>query len=218
MMKPEQTRKLIGGLALIFGLWWLWTMAFPIIIGVVRPVDFEIFHLLFSLVFALFIMAPGIIAVVFGARLFREMRETYVQWVVGVFAVFFAFFIYSKAGSALPAFLPEELQKSALFFVTSLIAAIGYLFVTRFLLRHFTGGDRPLRGLLSRGVLILLALQLWGVLSQISLEYPPVGAGDKNTVWKIFGVVVPLAVATGSYRIAVRTLTRPRRRRSSKPA
>lgn len=55
---------------------------------------------------------PGILAMVFGVRLFREMRESSLRWVIGVWTVLLTLFISSQLSAVLPDMLPERLQKS----------------------------------------------------------------------------------------------------------
>jgi hypothetical protein len=62
---------------------------------------------------------------------------------------------------------------SVLLFDSSVVSISAYLFVVRFLLRRFTHEDRKLSSLRSRGVFILMAWQLWLLLSKIFDEYSP---------------------------------------------
>ena len=209
-MKSEHTRKLIGGLATLLGVWWTW-------IAVVPPIskswsgEFEAGDIVFLLTIVPLMAIPGILAVVFGLRFFREMRESSLKWVIGVIAVFFAFFLSSQASIVLPSFLPEDLQGSVFLLVASLIAIVAYLLTVRFLLRHFTQEDRSLRSLLGRDILVLMALQIWILLSEFFREYSPTKEGYpyvSEEPWGILGVVVPIALAYGSYRIVATKLTR----------
>lgn len=178
-------------------------MVVPCITGIWSD-GFETLDAVFLLTIVPLMAIPGILAVVFGVRLFHEMRESYLKWVVGVFAVFFAYFLSLRTSEAFPAILPDELQSSIFLFVASLIAVVGYLIVLRLLLRHFTDEDRGVRSLLSRGVLILMAWQIWLLLSQIFDDYAPIKEGYTHVPeepWGILGLLVPIAVAYGLYRV-----------------
>lgn len=81
---------------------------------------------------------------------------------------------------------------------------MAYVFVVRLLLRHFTQKDRSARSLMSRGGLILIAWQLWLLLSQIFEEYSPIEEGYTHlpeAPWDLLRLIVPFLVAYGFYRV-----------------
>lgn len=209
-MKPEHMRRLIGGLATLLGFWWTWNS----VVSPIRKISSEGFdagNIVFLLTIVPLMATPGILAVVFGLRLFREMRESTLKWVIGVFAVFFAFFLSSQASDHLPSLLPEGLQRSVFLFVASLVAIVAYLFSVRLLLRHFTNVDHSLRSLFSRGLLTLMALQIWLLLSEVFEEYSPIKEGYTHVPeepWGILGLLVPFAVAYGLFRVVAPKLTK----------
>ena len=183
--------------------------------------EFETRDIVFLLTLDPLMATPGILGVVFGVRLFRKMSESSLKWVVGVFAIFFAFLLSSLMPGAFPDLLPESLQRSVFLFVASLVAIVAYLFAVRFLLRHFTQEDRSLRTLLSRVVLILMAWQVWQLLSEIFEVYSPIKDGYthiREEPWGILGLVVPIAVAYGSYRIVATKLTKAQPGAAGQPA
>jgi hypothetical protein len=209
-MSPDHTRRLIGGAAALLGLYWTWSAAFPPISRIWSD-EFVTGDILFLLTIVPLMAIPGILAVIFGARIFLEMRESSLKWVIGLFAVFFAFFLSSRMSAALPKLLPEGLQHSVFLFVASLVAIVAYLLAVRFLFRHLTQEDCSLRSLLSRGVLILMAWQVWLLLSEIFREYSPIKKGYTHIPeepWGTLGFVVPIAVAYGLYRAVVPKLTK----------
>ncbi len=209
-MKPDLTRKIIGGLGALLGAWWTWTVVVPPITRIWSG-GRESFDIVFLLTIVPLMAIPGVLAAVFGVRLFQEMRESFLKWVVGVFAVFFAFFLSSRASEAFPSFLPDRLEGSAYLFVASLIAVVSYLFSLRFLIRHLTQEDRLFSSLLGRSALVLMAWQVWLLLSRIFEEYSPTKEGYTHVPeepWGILGLVVPIAVAYGLYRIFAKRLTK----------
>ena len=164
---------------------------------------------------------PGILAVVFGVRLFREMRESFLKWIIGVFAAFFAFFLSSRTSEAFPSILPDGLQRSVFLFVASLIAVFAYLFVVRLSLRHFTQENHRMSSLLSRGVIILMALQVWHLLFGIFDEYSPIKEGYTHIheePWGILGLVVPIGVSYGLYRAIASKLPKAQQDAAEQPA
>ena len=94
-MKPEHARRLIGGLAMLLGLWWTWnTVVSPF--RKISTEGFDTSNIIFLLTIVPLMAIPGVIAIIFGARLFREFGELSLKWVIGVFAVFLAFFLAFK--------------------------------------------------------------------------------------------------------------------------
>lgn len=139
------------------------------------------------------------------------MKESSLKWVIGIIAVFFTFFLASRMSAALPGLLSEQLQLSVFVFVASLVAIFAYLLAVRLLLRHFTQENRSLRSLLSRGVLMLMAWQVWLLLSEIFRDYSPIEEGYTHVPeepWGILGLVVPIAVAYGLYRAVAPKLSK----------
>ncbi len=209
-MKPEHTRRLIGGVSALLGIWW----TLPLIVSQISWIwscGFETWDIVFLLTIFPLMVSPGALAIVFGVRLFLEMSESSLKWVIGVFAVLFALFLSTRMSAALPGLLPEGLQRSVFLFVASLVAIFAYLLTVRLLLRYFTQENRSLRSLLSRGVLILMAWQLWHLLSKVFEEYSPIKEGYTHVPeepWGALGVVVPIAVAYGLYRAVAPKLSK----------
>jgi hypothetical protein len=209
-MKPDHTRKLIGGLAALLGACWTLAVIVPMIAGLWAD-SFEAFDVVFLLTIVPLMAVPGVLAVVFGSRLFLEMRNSSLKWVLGVFAVYFAFFLSSRTSDLLPLFFPEDLQHSVVLFVASLVALVAYLQIVRWLLRHLTHENHSLRSLLSRGVLVLMALQIWLLLSDVFEEYSPIEEGYTHVPkepWGILSLIVPVVVAYCFYRAALPNLAR----------
>ncbi|MCB1203422.1 MAG: hypothetical protein KDN18_04120 [Verrucomicrobiae bacterium] len=209
-MRPEHTRRLLGGFATLLGAWWTWSTIVPPITRIWSD-GFESFDVVFLLTIVPLMAIPGILSVVFGVRLFHEMQESSLRWVIGVFAIFFAFFLSSRASEALPSLLPDRLESTAFLLVASLIAVVAYLFAIRLLIRHFTQEDRRFSLLLGRGALILIAWQVWLLLSGIFKEYSPIKEGYTHVPeepWGILGLVIPIAIAYGLYRTVARRLTK----------
>jgi predicted neutral ceramidase superfamily lipid hydrolase len=209
-MKPEHTRKLLGAFAALFGAWWTWIVVVPSITRIWSD-GFKSIDVGFLLTIVPWMAIPGVLSFVFGVRLFREMQESSLKWVIGVFAVFFAIFLSSIASEALPSILPDRLERSAFLFVASLIAFVAYLFALRFLIRHLTHENRHFSSLLGRGALILMAGQVWLVLSEIFEEYSPIKEGYTHVPeepWGILGLVVPILIAFGLYRTFAQRLAK----------
>ena len=195
---------------MLLGLWWTWnTVVSPF--RKISTEGFDTSNIIFLLTIVPLMAIPGVIAIIFGARLFREFGEPFLKWVIGVFAVFLAFFLAFKISAFFPLMIHERLQESVMLFLASIISIIAYLFVVRLLLRYFIQENRNSISLLSRGVLVLMAWQLWLLLSKIFDVYSPIKEGYNHThdgTWIFLRLLVPILVAYGSYRAVATILTK----------
>lgn len=210
MMRPDKTRRILGAAAALSGLWW--TVAVVVAaVGGASSAESGTAHS-FTWIFELLSVLPGVLAIVFGVRLFRTMRESSLRWVLGTLAVVSGILLASSLSASLPPWLPKPVQDMALIFIASLTALGVYLVVLRSLLRHHGQDTVALRSLLGRGQLKMLALLVWLILQLCFEEYIQVEQ-DADTVldkpWWILGQVIPIAVAYGLYRVAVMALIRP---------
>jgi hypothetical protein len=208
-MKPELSRRIIGGVAALAGLWWTCVAIYPGVFRLWRD-DIDTFGVIFVLATVPLMTIPGILALFYGVRLFREMSESLLKWVVGLGAVFLAFFLSSRLSLLFPTLLPEGLLRATLLFVSSLAVIPVYFLVVRFLIRQLTNGASPASALLSRSVVILMAWQLWLLLLAYFHEYSPKEGYSRipEEPWGLLGVVVPIIVAYGSYRFVSATLNK----------
>ena len=219
-MKQHNTRRLIGGASALLGLCWSCLALYPLAQGIFAG-DRETNNLVFLFTMVPFVAIPGILAVVFGVRLFRSMDESSLKCVVGIFAFFGAFWLSSCLSANFPEFLPEGIQDTAFLFMSGLLAIPSYLFVVRFLLRYLTKQDHIYTSLLSRGVLILMAWQLWLLLSSIFDEYSPIKEGYTHiheAPWDTLEVLVPVIVAYTSYRTFAALLPKAQQNTAEPPA
>jgi hypothetical protein len=209
-MKPELTRRVIGGAAALIGLWWTCAVIF-IPVSRLWLEDVGPSDVLFLLTVVPMMAIPGILALIFGIRLFRKMCEVSLNGVVGLVAVFVVFCLSSRLSPVFPTILPKRLLETTLLFVFSLAVIPGYFFVVRFLIKHFT--NRAPRGVASlrRAALILMSLQLWQLLTAYFDQYSPIKEGYTHVPeepWGLLGAFVPIALACGSYRIVSGKLNR----------
>ena len=202
-MKPELSRRIIGGVATLLGLCWTCAVVFPLVSRFWLD-DIDTFDVIFVLTIVPLMTIPGILVLFHGLRLFREMSESSLKWVVGVSALILSFFFSSRLSLLFPTLLPQRLLGSTLLFVSCLVVIPVYFLVIRLLLRHLTNGAPPTTALLSRAVVTLMAWQLWLLLSAFFHEYSPIKEGYTDVPeepWVLLGIVVPVIVAYGSYRI-----------------
>lgn len=219
-MNPNYTRRLVGGAAALLGLWWVWSSTFPFVRELWND-DRETGLIFFFLTIVPLMAIPGVLAVIFGVRLFSSMSVSSLKWVVGLFAVFGAFWLSACLSSLFPKLLPESISITAFLFLSSLAAIPAYLFTVRKLLSHLTEQVPSFTSLISRGILALMAWQLWLLLFSVFDEHSPIKEGYTHIheePWDTLGILVPIIVAYGSYRIFVALLTKAHQGAAEHPA
>ena len=194
-MNATHIRKAIGCVSMLLGICWIFISVIQPIIRIASQGGSHLF--IFTML--PFMAIPGVIAIYYGFRLYREMSESSLKMIIGDIAFIAAVSGSHHLSARFHSLLPEEIQSSLFLFLGSLVAIWSYLLITRMLIRILGGVQLSLRELLSQGALFLLAWLLWGVLSHVLHEYLP-------SDWYACELFVPLIVAYGSYKIAVHYL------------
>ncbi len=206
-MKPVLIRQAIAGASALLGICWIGMVIYPIwkqLGGNERQFDY-----LFTLTIIPMMLIPGVLALIFGIRLFRSMSIEALKWVVGIFVTFGAFYLSSTLQGILPSILPDRIASNAFLFASGLIALPFYLYVLRFILPHVDSSEDCSSASIGKGVLVLLAWILWMLLSAIFHEYSPIEEGYTHVPrepWGLLGLFVPIIVAYSSYRVAASLL------------
>ena len=201
-MNPIHLRKIIGGLSVLFGLIWLGFTLIPFVGSLFDEKDLIDYLLL--LVMVPLMVIPGLLAIIYGTRLYRIMNVQTLKQVVGLFAVIGAFVISSKLSSVFPEILQAEVQSLAFFFIGAAVAIPLYMICIWFVLPHLSAERPKFCSLLERSAIILMALLLWLLLSSIFDEYAPIKEGYTHIheePWGILGLLIPVIVAYGAYRL-----------------
>lgn len=122
-------------------------------------------YVYFLLTMVPLMLIPGLIALIHGVRLFREMSESSLRALVGLAAFIVAILLFVGLNHVIPTSFSDRLMSLTFFFVSCLAVIPAYLLVVRWLLWHLADGAELGSPVLSRGVLMLMALQLWMVLT-----------------------------------------------------
>ena len=193
-MNQEHARKIVGVAFSLFGVGWICRVTYPVVSGFwANDGDPPGVPFLFFVVPLM--VAPGLLAVVFGVRFFKEFSESSVRFILGVFAFLLTFWLSSTLSTACSELLPEDVARFTFLFVSSLIVIPFYLFTVQWVLRYFTKTERTLLSLLSQWVVFLMACQLWLLLSSLFDEYSPRREGYEylnQQPWGLVGLLVPI--------------------------
>ena len=212
-MKSIYLSRTIGGLSTAFGVYWLWgALGSPVqrFITVGR----EPFDFMFLFGIAPLISIPGVLAVVFGIKLYyRNTSLASLKLVMGVFAFCGALWISSGLSSLCGDFISKKIQPGIFFLVGIFVVVPIYLFVVGQMARMLGMGRLKAADLLERGVLALIAWQLWLVLSAVFMEYCPKDeeyTSVPKEPWGLMALFVPPLISYVAYRVvAARWLPSP---------
>lgn len=216
ILNPIYTRRIISGASILFGLWWLWTTTYPQL-QCLWSGEREI-HYSFTFIIIPIMSIPGILATVFGIRLFQAMSITSLKWVIAPFAIYGALWLSSTFSDIFPDLLQKQTAFSTSLFAASLIMLLAYLAIIRFI-TPYLGVDKPsFSSLIGRGLLILMAWQIWMLLSSIFGEYSPISAIFREhspieegniyyiVLWTFINFLVPIIIPYWAYRFAAARL------------
>jgi hypothetical protein len=208
-------RRAIGGAAVLFGAWITWEIVHPVVRRLILAGEWQSDRLS-SLSFLLVLPAmllPGLVLSVSGTRLYRALDVRSLKWVFGAVAVLGAAWLASVPSDLFPGVLPERIETTTYLLLSSLVALAAYIAALCGILRYFQLAIPNTEPLVGRLPLILIALQIWVLLSGIFREYSPIKDGYTHLPkepWGILGVVVPIFAAYGAYRLASRSLQKTR--------
>jgi hypothetical protein len=211
-MKAIQLSRSIGGLSTVLGLCWLWG-------GLVSPVQrfiaggWESLDFIFLFAVIPFMATPGVLLTVFGIKLYRSMSLASLKWIMGVFAFCGALWISSGLSSLCGDLISKRVQTGIFFLVGIFVVVPIYLFAVGHLSRMLGLGKPKVGNLLGRGVLALIAWQLWTVLSDVILEYCPKEGGYASVPdgsWSLIALFMPILISWVSYRVVVARWLSPR--------
>ncbi|MEO5914587.1 MAG: hypothetical protein ABIS50_10170 [Luteolibacter sp.] len=201
-------RKIAAIVLILLSIAWIWGAAAPIRYFLVGDREVSVFILA---VVPLLIL-PGALGIFFGIGLYREMSEEAVKGIVGLAAVLGALKISTTLTAVFPRLLPDKVAMPLYLLVGTLIVIPTYVWLVGKLLEMSGHGKPRLSDLLGRGALLLVAWQLFLVLSEVIREYAPLMEGEKylhEEPWDLLGLLIPIAVAYGFYHITAACMKLP---------
>jgi hypothetical protein len=154
---------------------------------------------------------PGVLAVYFGVKLFREMSEGSLRWVLGIISSALAFWVDMWFAGAFSRSSTRDPLGNLGLALGILVALSAYLLSLRALLPLFGGPKRRALDFVGRGILLILAWESFFLLSSLFDAYSPREPGHqylRKEPWGIVGFLVPVGVAYGFFRAAQYWLAR----------
>lgn len=166
----------------------------------------DLLSTLAKLPYLLLICLPGVVLLLCGVQLYREMSVEAFKWVLGFLVLSGMIMLASLPFDFRPEILPERLYENASFFIFCCLSVMIYLCLLRWGLPHLDPHATAAQASLGKGVLVLLAVLLWMLLSEIFRVYAPKEEGYEYVPrwpWGLVGFVVSLVIPCVLYRLAV---------------
>lgn len=189
-MKSIIIQKTIGGIAAVLGICWIGAMALPL-----YRLNWD-FNSDFSFVLLLMLI-PGILAVVYGIRLFRTMSVESVKWLIGIFVFLGVFWSLTTLKNIFPDFLPQRIASGATFFAASFITLPLYVAVLKYILPHLGYRWSGASDVIGRGTLIFISWTLWSLLFTAFHQY----ALMKESAGELWVLAIPILISYVFYRM-----------------
>lgn len=203
-MKRSKTSAALAFVAIGYGGWWTYAV-------LIRPVfrflteEKEASDYPWMLVFPPILSIPGLMALVFGIALIRRPDKGNIKGTAGGLAILGAIWL---AASSKPLY-PESVEGSLSFLAASLLAIPAYAFVSKYVMTRESLTPKPRGEFIGKGIILLIALQIWSVGRDAIDAYAPVREGYshiKKEPWDAIGIFGPILTAWLFYSISVRIL------------
>jgi hypothetical protein len=157
---------------------------------------------------------PGAFAVYFGLRVYRLVSEASLKGLIGTGAFFHGHGQYTFLKRNPPVRLSEEIDGDVYMLLSSALVWALYLWSTPRILSLFTFRKCRIVELIGPKTLLLFAYLIHSLLRAAFEEYSPAEEGYeyvKEAPWGLLGLLVPITVAVGFYKIARWWLDRVRK-------
>lgn len=200
----------MGISALVFGSLWLLRLVSPLI----RILDYEgndFGIIVFGLVMIPFLSAPGLLAVFFGFRLTRLPTKINIGGAIGSQLLMLIIVTSSLITDLALFWMSEKFAFDLALLLTSAVATPMYVYLCRVAMRS---ENMPLSsglGTLAKPPALFLTYQVYSVSDALFEIYTPIKEGSQylpQEPWGIVGLVVPLLLAWGFYKLFMRFFTR----------
>ena len=190
-MKKISLNTVFGIMAMLFGFWRIFEChIFP-------------FDNIFSFIAALIMAIPEIFVIYYSFRLLKEKTKKNIKGTVGsiivIGALFFSLFIQNFF---------SELERTGNYlslFIATLIAIPIYVIISKILM--IKEGLSPIKGeFVGRGIVTIIALQIWIISSQMVDHFAPVEKGYthiKEEPWESVGTFGSIFIAWVFYKVAM---------------
>lgn len=202
-MKKITISSSIGIAAIAVGIWWLYSSLQPFYGFFGKEKD--TFGYVFLLTLLPFMAFPGAFMTFFGFRLTKENTGTNIKGVVGSFAIMGVFWISSVI---LMVVGESKVADGLSMLIATLVMIPAYVVVSKYCMKK--AGHNPVRGeFVGKGIVAIIAWQIWLVSSGIAREITPVKDGYTHVPefpWGLVGLAAPILIAVVFYKIAVKLI------------
>lgn len=156
------------------------------------------------------LVIPGVLAIGAGIILYRAICVGALKFLFVAFACLGVLEGSRALMFIFPHRLAEQTERTLFLLIGILVVIPLYVIAVRKTLELFEQEKPRIAELLGRGTLVLIAWQVWLLLNGVSSEYPPLEGGQKyfhKEPWQTLGVLIPIIVAYGGYKLAAALLS-----------
>lgn len=201
-MKRLSVGKMVGIAGVLVGGYWLvMALAQPLYRFIVEKKD--AFDYVFMLTIVPMMALPGIIAVYYGARLIRTPNERNIKWTLGAGAVFLAMFLWDLLEWLSTSLNTISWTQSVSLLIATLFVIPLYVMACRVVMRSEGMAPRHYSHYLSRGVIFIVAMQLWMIGEELIERYFSKEEMYPWELWSNMRAFAPLLAAWVFYKIVV---------------
>ena len=208
-LKRLRISTLAGAGIALLGFWWL-IPTLTVLVGGMLRVGARIslaLDMAFLLTMGTLMTLPGACAAYFGFKLFRETSAKNIRRASGSLA-FLAGFLFAVAlsGSSLPLL---EATTSISTLLATVFGILLYVVLARLLLRKEGIAITGVQGLVGRGLVFLVSIQIFLAGADITRVYAPLRedmARDLTSLWALLGIFYSALLAWAVHRVALKLL------------
>ena len=199
----KRPSHILGIFAIFAGCWWFYIFRLRSL-SQIFTIGFFTHDLLFLFFFTI-MMFPGIMTLYNGIGLLREVTKRRIKGSTGSLCIIAAFLTLSYIDRLL--FSDSFGKEFAILYILAATIVIipFYILISRKIILSEKMEIKGKREFVGKGILTLVAWEIWLALSELVRAFAPVKEGEKyikEAPWNILGIIGPILIAWVFYRIA----------------
>ena len=204
-MKTVVIRKSLGLVSMLSGTSWIISCLFPFLSDF-PDAESSVFFYFFLFSVIPLMSLPGIFAVFYGFRLFRQQSIVALRCVCGAHSTYGVVGISYMLSIIMVGDSSEHITGDIFLLMGTFITIPIYLIALARISPLMGFEPLPYKSHIGKGLISIIALQVWLLLSEIFDEYAPIKDGYTHVheePWGILGFLVPSAVAYILYKLGI---------------
>ena len=204
----KRQSHILGIMAICAGGWWFYTFR-PKSLSQIFSLNSFVLKDLLTLFFFAIMMIPGAMALYNGIGIFAEVTKRRIKASTGSLCIVVSFLTIPYITEP---FFSDRFEKdfSLLYLLIMTVVIIPvYILISDKIIRSEKMEIEGMREFIGKGILTLLAWEIWLTLSELVRAFAPAKEGYKHikeVLWNILGFIGPILIAWAFYKIASRVL------------